>query len=221
MSEETFESKVFETAAITTIVLFLCLAIAYKLFFLSISDFNTKYAWYIFYLIIAVTSNATAIYHLKAYRSAVTCMAGMMIGMTLGMMSGFMLSYLVGATNGMFTGTLYGMIVGMIVGAWCGKCCGIMGLMEGMMAGLMGGAMGAMLSVMMINDNILIFTPLFMLACIIVLIGLGHMVYTEHSLSDEKIIKPYPLSLFVFVCFLVSIITVLVMLYGPKSALFI
>ncbi|MBI4918376.1 hypothetical protein HY837_00470 [archaeon] len=221
MNEETFESKVFETAAITTIVLFISLALVYKLFFISIPNFNTKYAWYFFYLILAIISNATAIYHLKAYRNAVTCMAGMMIGMTLGMMSGLMLGYLVGATNGMFTGTVYGMILGMIVGAWCGKCCGIMGLMEGMMAGLMGGTMGAMLSVMLINDKILIFTPIFILACIIILVGLGCMVYKEHSLSEEKTIKPYSLSLFVLACFLIVLITILVMLYGPKSALFL
>ncbi|MBI2565281.1 hypothetical protein HYV79_04860 [Candidatus Woesearchaeota archaeon] len=219
--DEVFEAKVLEVAGITLIALSVLFVLLYKLFFESIPEFTTKYSWHIVYLIFTVVANATVIYHLKAYRNAVTCMAGMMIGMTIGMISGLSIGFLVGATNGMFTGALYGMIVGMITGAWCGKCCGIMGVMEGIMAGLMGGTMGAMLSVMLINDRLLIFTPIFILSCTIILAGLGYMVYKEHSVNDEKVIKPYPLTNLVFICFLITVITILVMLYGPKSALFL
>lgn len=214
------EAKVLEVSCITLIALAVLFALSYKLFFIGIQNFTARYGWYVFYLILSVVANAIAIYHIKAYRNAVTCMAGMMIGMTVGMITGLTLGFLVGATNGMFTGSLYGMIVGMITGAWCGKCCGIMGLMEGMMAGLMGGTMGAMLSVMLINDGVLMFTPFFILACTLILAGLGYMVYKEHAFSDEKIIKPYPPTLFVLACFAVTIITVLIMVYGHKSVLF-
>ena len=217
--EKIFEQHVLEVAGLTFLALFFLFGISYKFYFFAIPSFMEKTGWYIFYLIIAVVANAIAIYHLKAYRNAVTCMTGMMIGMTIGMISGFTLGYLVGATNGMFMGSMYGMIVGMAAGAWTGKCCGIMGLMEGMMAGLMGGSMGAMLSVMMLFDHILLFTPFFLLACIIILFGLGHLVYKEHASSDEKIIKPYSLSLFFVVCFMVTTLTVIIMIYVPKAGL--
>ena len=217
--EKLFEKEVLEVALFTFVGLFLLFGVFYKFYFSALPDFTTKYLWYFFYTIIVVIANATAIYHLKAYRNAVTCMTGMMIGMTIGMITGFSLGYLVGATNGMFIGTVYGILLGVVVGIWCGKCCGIMGIMEGAMAGLMGGSMGAMLSVMMLSDHILLFTPFFILVCIGILFGLGHIVFKEHALSEEKIIKPYPLSLFFVICFIVTTITILLMLYGPKSIL--
>ncbi len=219
--EEKFESKIIEVAAITVVVLTVLFVLSYQFFFSGIYNFSAKYGWYSIYLIILVVANATTIYHLKAYRNAVTCMAGMMMGMTIGMIAGLSFGYIVGATNGMFTGSVYGMLVGMITGAWCGKCCGIMGLMEGVMAGLMGGTMGAMLSVMMLNDRILLFTPIFVLSCISILAGLGYMVYKEHSMSEEKIIQPYSLSVFVITCVLAVLITLLIMIYGPKAGIFI
>jgi|SRR3989344_2306976 len=218
--EKTFEKKVVITSLITFISLLVVFYMIYKInLFSSIPDFKIKYGSYIFFTILAVVGNTTAIYHLKSYRNAVTCMTGMMIGMTIGMISGLTFGYLVGATNGMFIGAVYGMIVGISTGIWCGKCCGIMGLMEGAMAGLMGGTMGAMLSVMLLADNIMIFTPIFIIACLGILYGLGYLVYNEHKDSDEKLIEPYPLSIFFVVCFIITTITILLMVYGPKSLL--
>jgi len=217
--EKLFEQHVLEVAGVTFIILLLLFGISYKFYFSTIPEFMTKTGIYIIYLLLAVVANATAMYHLKSYRNAVTCMTGMMIGMTLGMITGFTFGYVVGATNGMFMGSVYGMIIGIGVGAWSGKCCGIMGIMEGMMAGLMGGTMGAMLSVMLLADHILIFTPIFIAACLSILVGLGYLVYQEHSSSDEKIIKPYPLQHFFSACLIISAITVWIMIYGPKSGI--
>ena len=217
--EKLFEKEVLEVALFTFVGLFLIFGVLHKFYFSNIPTYISKYPWYFFYTIVAVVANATAIYHLKAYRNAVTCMTGMMIGMTIGMITGFTLGYLVGATNGMFIGTVYGIILGVAVGIWCGKCCGIMGIMEGAMAGLMGGSMGAMLSVMMLSDHILLFTPFFILVCMGILFGLGHIVFKEHAASEEKIIKPYSLSVFFVICLVITTITILLMLYGPKSIL--
>ena len=158
--EKLFEEQVMETAGLTFIALLALFGISYKYYFAQMPDFTEKYVWYVLYGILAVVANATAVYHLKAYRNAVTCMTGMMIGMTIGMISGLTFGYLIGATNGMFMGSFVGVLMGVSTGAWAGKCCGIMGVMEGAMAGLMGGTMGAMTSVMLIFDHINLFTPL-------------------------------------------------------------
>src|SRR3989344_1136267 len=127
--EKLFEMHVLETAGITFIVLFTLFGILYKYYLSALPGFTEKYLAYVIYMILAVIANATAIYHLKAYRNAVTCMTGMMIGMTIGMITGLTLGYLIGATNGMFMGSVVGVIAGALAGVWTGKCCGIMGVM--------------------------------------------------------------------------------------------
>ncbi len=213
------EKRMLKTAALTFLILLLLEGIAYFGFFRHIDGFLPKYSAYLFYLIIAVVANAIAVWHISCYRQAVDCMSGMMIGMTIGMMSGFMGGAVVGATNGMFIGSVYGMVVGMAVGAWCGKCCGIMGLMEGLMAGLMGGTMGAMLSVMMVFDHPRAFMALLFLACLSILFGLAFMVYEknkEHGpvKTDHDI---YDISIFIMVCYLITLTTTLIIIYGPKQ----
>lgn len=213
------EREMINIGASTFLTLLFLEGVAYFGFFYSVENFFSKYAPYIFYLIISVVTNGVVIWHIKAYQRNASCMSGMMIGMTTGMMSGFMFGAIVGATNGMFYGSIYGILIGILVGVWCGKCCGIMGIMEGLMAGLMAGLMGAMTSVMMLNDNLQIFMPFLIFICSVILIGLTYMVYKESKEEDIEleIKEGYNLLSFITISFIVTIITTFFMIYGPKS----
>jgi hypothetical protein len=145
-------------------------------------------------------------------------MSGMMIGMTIGMMIGFLAGFYVGATNGMFYGGFFGVAVGVLFGAWNGKCCGIMGVMEGMMAGFMGGLMGAMTSVMMLNDNLKVASVLIFLVCGAILIGLNYMIYVETKSAKREIKEGQFFT--VFWSFVLTVATIWLMVFGPRSLLF-
>jgi hypothetical protein len=91
--------------------------------------------------------------------------------------------------------------------------------MEGMMAGLMGGTMGPMLTVMMLNDNVLIFLPIFLVTCLGILFGLMKIVYQEHNTNAEKqpVIEGWPLTSFLAINFLLTILLSIFILLGPRS----
>ena len=120
-----------------------------------------------------------ALVHFRAFKQPFSCMSGMMIGMTIGMMAGFLAGALSGAANGMLVGTVAGIAVGMAVGAVAGSRTGVMGILEGLMAGLMSGTMGAMLSVMLFNDNIVLFLAFLFASCVFILFGLSYMMLRE------------------------------------------
>ncbi len=122
---------------------------------------------------------STALIHFRAFRQPFSCMSGMMIGMTIGMMAGFLAGALSGAANGMLVGSIVGMAIGMGMGAIAGARNGVMGILEGLMAGIMSGTMGAMLSVMLFNDNVLLFLIFLFASCIFVLLGLSYMMLRE------------------------------------------
>ena len=170
---------------------------------------------FLFYSGVSAVAITAAVAHYNSHRFQFTCMEGMMTGMTIGMIAGFLFGAVVGATNGMFIGSVFGMAVGMIAGAYCGKCCGIMGVMEGMMAGLMGGAMGAMLTVMMIADNLLLFMPLFVISCVAILAGLTYMIYHTAGKRSEGQLMLF--SDFFLICLLLSVVTTVIVIFGPKS----
>jgi len=183
--------------------------------------FFGKYAWWIFYLSLAIVTITGAIWHFKAYRTQYTSMVGMMIGMTLGMQTGMMIGAILGATNGFFTGALVGMILASAVGAYCGSCCGIMGIMEGIMAGMMGGTMGAMISVMMFYQHILWFMPAFMILNIIILIGLSYMIFEEVVEENNQIIKePMSFKQYLMLC-LVSLFVLLSIIFLTPASTFL
>ena len=139
-------------------------------------------------LLVVGTSVALAFsyYHLGTYRRSLSCSNGMMAGMALGMIAGFLVSALLGATNGMFVGTVAGMAAGIAFGVGIGRHCGVMGGLEGVMAGLMAGAMGAMLSVMMVNDNLLLFLYILFALCAVVLGGLSYMMHREAAEAPSR-----------------------------------
>jgi hypothetical protein len=152
------------------------------------------------------------------YGKNMPCMSGMMVGMTIGMISGFLPGFYIGMTNGMFVGSAFGMLVGMIFGVWNGKCCGIMGAMEGIMAGFMGGLMGAMTSVMMLNDNVSIMAWIVLIVSAVIMIGLNYMVYNEMKEIKGKNGDNWNI---IWISGILMALTVLIVVYGPRSFLVI
>nr|MBA4404914.1 hypothetical protein [Nanoarchaeum sp.] len=175
---------------------------------------------YGFYLLFAVLSYALIMPGIRQVRTykEFACMPGMMIGMTFGMISGFLSGFLVGATNGMFVGSVFGMTIGIFVGIWMGLSCGVMGYLEGLMAGFMGGLMGAMTSVMMFNDNLNIMTMIVFVICAAILFGLNYMIYNETRLMEKK--KHERQKIVILLSIVFTLLTVLIMVYGPRSFLF-
>jgi len=180
----------------------------------SVSSFAPKIP-FLFYSALSAVAIVASLAHYRAHKSEFTCMEGMMVGMTIGMMAGFLFGAIIGATNGMFVGAVFGMAVGILTGAYAGKCCGIMGVMEGMMAGLMGGLMGAMTIVMMLSDNLQIFMPILIASCLAILAGLTYMIYNSAGKRGERSLMPF--SQFFIISLALSVITVAIMLFGPRG----
>jgi len=191
----------------------------YLIFFQGETGFLNHYWQWLLYLDITVVTIGAALWHLKAYKGAVTSMTGMMLGMTLGMQAGFMVGAVVGATNGMFTGSMTGMGAGILLGAYAGKESGIMGAMQGMMSGLMGGTMGAMVTVMLLADHVAIFMPFFMAINVLILWAMSYMVYEEIVEEKRVRVAPADFSLFFSYVFVFALLIGIIMVYGPKSLL--
>ena len=208
------ERKILKMSLLGLVVISFMGFFAYLFYLRNLPSFGTLFPFLIYTAISAVAITAS-IAHYLAHRTQFTCMEGMMVGMTIGMTAGFLFGAIIGATNGMFTGSVFGMLVGMLTGAYCGKCCGIMGVMEGLMAGLMGGTMGAMLTVMMITDRVLLFMPLFVASCILILAGLTYMIYTTAGKRQDRSLMSY--SGFLKIAILLAIITAIVMFAAPKG----
>jgi cation transport ATPase len=153
-------------------------------------------------------------YHMKQYRSKMTCTLGMMVGMTVGMMAGFMIGAIVGATNGMFVGSVAGVVAGVWLGGSLGRHCGTMGALEGVMAGLMAGLMGAMTAVMSIGNNILPMLGIISGVSVFTLAGLSYMMYREQGPAPGE---PASFKKFALASLLLAVMITALMLFGPKS----
>ena len=211
------EESLFRTLFVSLIASFLVLSVFYFLGLKNIGDFFSKYGLYIFLSILSYSLILISATHVRIYKEF-ACMSGMMIGMTIGMIAGFLPGFYIGATNGMFVGSVSGMAIGILFGAWNGKCCGIMGIMEGIMAGFMGGLMGAMTSIMLINDNVSLMGIIVFLISAGILIGLNYMIYNE---TREAASKTKENSFFIiFWSILLTALTIWIMVFGPRSALF-
>jgi len=217
LNGERVEGELVKTIFYSLMTSFVVLAILYFLVFKSVENFTAKYAIYLFLSALSYALILASVRQTKAYEE-LPCMAGMMIGMTIGMISGFLLGFYVGSTNGMFVGSVFGMLVGISFGIWNGKCCGIMGIMEGIMAGFMGGLMGAMTAVMLINDNLKIMSIVVFLVSALILFGLNYMIYKETAQMERKSKEDYFLT--IVLTFILLILTIAIMLIGPKSLLF-
>jgi hypothetical protein len=183
-----------------------------------IDNFLLKYGFFLFFAILSYAIIFPSIRQIRAYGNF-ACTSGMMIGMTIGMMSGFLAGFFIGATNGMFYGIVFGMAVGIFMGVWNGRCSGIMGIMEGLMAGFMGGLMGAMTSVMLLNDNLKIASVIVFAICAVIMFSLNYMIYGEMKENQSKIEESH--WLVVLLSAILTGITIWLMIYGPRSALFI
>ena len=210
------EGELIKTIFISLITSFITFGIYYILKLKYIESFMPKYGFFLFFAIISYAILMPSIRQVRAFKGF-TCMTGMMIGMTVGMMSGFLAGFYVGATNGMFWGSVFGMVVGISLGMWKGKCCGIMGLMEGLMAGFMGGLMGAMTAVMMFNDNLKAAGVIVFIVCGAILIGLSYMLYKETK-NEERVYKEGHF-ITIVLSFLLTVITIWLMAFGPRSIL--
>src|SRR3989338_991969 len=206
---------------IKTIFVSLCtsLAILSVLYFLKlkyIENFIPKYGFYLFFAILSYSLIILSVRHVRAYREF-PCMTGMILGMTLGMIAGFLSGFYVASTNGMFWGSLFGMAIGILFGVWTGKCCGIMGVMEGTMAGFMGGLMGAMTAFMLLNDHLKETAIIVFAIGAIILFGLHYLVYKEMKTSERVTREDY--LKIIGMSFILTIATIWIMLYGPRSAI--
>ena len=204
--------------------IFISLAVSFAIFGMFyffrlkyIESFIPKYGFYLFFAVLSYALILPSIRYVRAYKEF-PCMSGMMIGMTIGMIAGFLSGFYVGATNGMFYGSVFGISVGMFFGIWNGKCCGVMGMMEGMMAGLMGGLMGAMTAIMMFNDNLKAAAIVLYIVSAFIVTGLNFMIYNETREAERK---HKDSELFtIFWSLILTMVTIWIMVFGPRSMLF-
>ena len=221
MSFKEFKEKdmrrLLKTIFVSLITSFVVFGIVYLIRLRFIADFIPKYGFFIFFSILSYSVIMPAIKQVRMYDNF-PCMGGMMVGMTIGMISGFLPGFFVASTNGMFYGSLFGMIIGIGLGVVSGKCCGLMGILEGMMAGFMGGLMGAMTSVMMLNDNLKAAGIIVFVISSVILIGLNFMIYRETKSFDKKSEGGEMFN--VVISFILTTITIWLVVFGPRSVLF-
>jgi hypothetical protein len=211
------EGEIIKTLFVSLSTSLITLFLLYFLKFQYIENFLEKFGFYFFLLVMSIAIIMPSIRQVRAFKRF-PCMIGMMIGMTIGMISGFLFGFYVGATNGMFWGSFYGMVFGIFFGVWMGKCCGIMGIMEGIMAGFMGGLMGAMTSIMMYNDNLKAAGLMIFGVCSLIMICLNYMLYQETKNESRVYFENQRFT--IIISFLITLITSLFMIYGPRSVLF-
>ncbi len=210
--EFAYEAALFNTSLLALLMLSIGIG---ALFFLNIVPRP-----YLPLALLSVVGSVALTYtytHATSYRGAMSCMNGMMSGMTLGMIGGFLAGLLIGATNGMFIGSIAGMLVGIKLGLGSGRLCGVMGAMEGIMGGFMAGIMGAMTSVMMLNDNMLLFIYISFGIGVVILGGLSYMFYREGGVVAQP--RTVRTDVFVMAALQLALFLILVMLYAPKGPL--
>ncbi|MBI2632518.1 hypothetical protein HYW75_05930 [Candidatus Pacearchaeota archaeon] len=211
------EGELIKTIFYSILTSFFTLVVLYYLKLKNIEDFFPKYGLFLFLSVLSLALISATLRQVRAYKEF-ACMSGMMIGMTTGMIAGFLSGFYVGATNGMFIGGVFGLCVGIWLGVWMGKCCGIMGHMEGIMAGFMGGLMGAMTAVMLLNDNLRWAAIIIFIISSLILISLNYMIYKEMKENQRQKHEDHMIT--VIVTFVLIIITMWIMIFGPRSALF-
>lgn len=217
LNGERVEGELIKTIGYSLLTSLIVAGLLYYFKLRYIENFMPRYGFFIFFAILSYALLVPTIRQIRAYRN-LNCMSGMMVGMTIGMMAGFLAGFFVGATNGMFYGGVFGMAVGCILGIWMGSCCGVMGFMEGIMAGFMGGWMGAMTSVMLIADNLKIATVIVFAVCSVILVAMNYMIYLETRENERQIKEDHFIT--IFISFILTIVTIWLIVFGPRSALF-
>ncbi len=211
------ETEHLKTAFVSLTTSLITFALLYFLKLRYVNDFIPKYGFFVFFAILSYAVILPSVRQVRSYNEF-PCMSGMMIGMTIGMISGFLPGFFVGATNGMFWGGVFGMFIGIGLGVWNGKCCGVMGVMEGLMSGFMGGLMGAMSAVMMINDNLKLAGVILFLISTAILVCLHYMIHQETKGAPKS--RNNSDFLTVSLSFALTVLTIWIMVFGPRSVLF-
>lgn len=217
LNEKSIEGKLIPVLLLSLAV---SVAVGAIFFFVFVPDQLKFMQKYLVHAILAILSYAIlmpAVYQVLIYKKF-PCMSGMMIGMTFGMIASFLPGFYLGATNGMFWGGVFGMIVGIGFGIWKGSCCGVMGFMEGIMAGFMGGLMGAMSAVMMLNDNLVAAGIVVFVIGATIMTALYYMIYSESREHEIKKIGNY--WAIVLLSAILTLVTLVFMVFGPRSYLF-
>jgi len=217
LAEDGAEGELVKTIFVSLATSFAVLAILYLFRLRYIENFIPKYGFYLFFAILSYSLILPSLRHVRAYKE-LPCMAGMMIGMTIGMISGFLAGFFVASTNGMFVGGVFGMLIGIVFGVLTGKCCGVMGIMEGIMSGFMGGLMGAMTSIMLLNDHLKATSVIVFVIAGVILVGLNYLIHKETREIERR---HRDSNLFTISwSFALTVITIVLMVFGPRSALF-
>lgn len=116
----------------------------------SVLTMNTSIASLIYVLLVVIV----LILHLRAKKTVLTKMTGMMAAMTIAMVSSLVVGTVAGIVlETLFISTVIGVTFGMIVGYVSGRSLHLLASLDGLLAGLMGGMMGAMLGVMVVSDH--------------------------------------------------------------------
>ena len=214
---ERVEGELIRTIFFSLITSLLLFGILYFLKLRYIETFISNQLYFLFFALLSYALIIPAIRQVRAYREF-PCMSGMMIGMTSGMIAGFLPGFYIASTNGMFVGSVFGMTLGIIIGIWNGKCCGVMGFMEGMMAGFMGGLMGAMTAFMLFNDNLKSATIIVFLVSAVIIFALNYMMYKEMKQEQRKVKESQFWT--IALSFILTIVTIWLMVFGPRSGVF-
>jgi uncharacterized membrane protein YdcZ (DUF606 family) len=82
----------------------------------------------------------------------------------------------------------------------------------------MGGLMGAMTSVMLLNDHLKLASVIVFVICSIIIFSLNYMVYGEMKENKREIKENH--WLIVLLSAILTAITIWLMVFGPRSALF-
>ncbi len=211
------EGELVKTIFYSLLTSIILLGILYVVKLQTIPNFMTTYGYFLFFAMLSYAFLLPVVRQVRAYKDFL-CMSGMMIGMTAGMMAGFLSGYLTGATNGMFMGSMFGILIGISLGIWLGSCCGVMGVIEGIMAGLMGGLMGGMTAVMLLNDHLRIATIPIFLVCTVILFMLNYMIFKEMKESERQVQEDHMIT--IMLTLILTFLTLVIMIYGPRSGLF-
>ena len=217
LNSDKVEGELIKTIFVSLVTSFIILGILYFFRLRYVADFIPKYGFFLFFAALSYSLILLSVRHIRAYKEF-PCMTGMMIGMTIGMISGFLPGFFLASTNGMFVGSVFGMSLGIFFGAWNGKCCGVMGTIEGIMAGFMGGLMGAMTAFMLFNDNLFPAMILVFLISSFLLFSLNYMIYKETREMERKHKDGEFFT--IFWSFLLTVITIWFMVFGPRSGVF-
>src|SRR3989344_1904645 len=95
----------------------------------------------------------------------------------------------------------------------------MIGMTVGMVVGFMSGLMGAMTSVMLLNDHLKLATVIISIFTAIISLSLNYMIFFEMKENERQ--KEEDHFMTIIITFVLIVLITWLMVYGPRSALFI